>query len=74
MSHSRNEGPEARIVRVGERGAGMMSAGVRDGRIWLNAYTGTGITVTLSLAEAERYALGVLELVRDARAASHRNS
>lgn len=63
----RNDGP-VDPVRVGSRHrGGEVSAGERNGKVWVNCFTMTGITVMVTAEEAERFALQLLEFAEKAR-------
>jgi hypothetical protein len=55
--------------RVGDLTAGGEAAtGAKGAKVWVNAYTGIGVTVLLDPDEAEAFGLAVLLAARDARA------
>jgi hypothetical protein len=57
-----------RWFQVGERDrGGELSGGVRDGRVWTNAFNGSGVTVDVSADEAEQFGLWLIQCARAAR-------
>jgi hypothetical protein len=56
-------------LRVGSRhDGGELTGGVRDdGRIWVNAYNGAGVTVRVSAADAERFGRWLIRCARAGR-------
>ena len=50
--------------RVGDRNrGGEVAAGVKGGgRVWVNAYNGSGLTVDVSFEDARELALGILAM------------
>lgn len=68
----RNDGP-SEPVRVGSRHrGGEVSAGERNGKVWVNCFTMTGITVMVTAEEAERFARQLLALAEKARSSQPR--
>lgn len=63
----RNEGPASGPFRIGEHGDQVSVGRKPDGRIWLNASPGTGVTVNLTEVEARQLhaALGLLLAVSE---------
>jgi hypothetical protein len=54
-------------LRVGDRHrGGELSGGRRNNRVWVNAFTATGITVDVSPEDAERFGLAMIAWARAA--------
>lgn len=77
MTGPRNDPPVAGWpdrFRVGDRlRGGALTGGVREDAVWVNAsLLGTGVTVDITAAEAERFAEWLMRWAEQARAANWR--